>query len=423
MQVMKINKLQPKADDKSAEKFMERVLVSRQPVFCADQTVMGYELLFRDNETNSAAFSDGARATAQVIANSMMEIGLDELVGKHAAFINFESTLLMGKYCESLPHQRVVIEILESVIPDGDMMNRLRDLRSKGYKIALDDFVCTDPAMAFLEVADYVKLDLMAMDWPAIEAAVAKMRAYPVKLIAEKVETLEQFERAKALGFDHFQGYFFCRPQNVRGRQIPVNRVAAIHLLTQLNKADIKMSELETAISQNVSLSYKLMRYINSAMVGLQRRVESIRHATVMIGLEKMRIWASLIVFSSFDETPKDVIVTGAVRARMCQEVASLRKYPQPERFFLVGLFSVLDAILDRPLEQVLPSLSLAPDITEALLEHKAQLGEVLDGVMAYERRDWTEAQASLGLTEDALQKAYLNSMAWSMRTLHGVQA
>jgi c-di-GMP phosphodiesterase len=401
---------------------MERVLVSRQPIFRADMAVMGYELLFRDNDTESASISDGARATAQVINNSLMEIGMDELVGRHPAFVNFERTMLMGNYCESLPRERMVIEILETVTPDEAVMHRLRELRSKGYRIALDDFIFTTPISPLVEVADFVKLDLMASSWPEIEKAVSVLRAYPLRLIAEKVETREEFERARALGIDHFQGYFFCKPQNIKRQQLPVNRVAAIHLLTQLNKPDVRMAELEEAIGQNVSLSYKLLRYINSAMCGLQRQVESIRHATVLVGLERMRTWASLIVFSSFDDAPKDVLVTGAVRARMCEQIANLRCFAQPERFFLVGLFSVLDAILDRPLDQVLPSLSLSKDISDALLEHKAQLGSVLNGVKAYERRDWPTAEASLGLGEDAIQQAYQSSIAWSMRTLSGLR-
>jgi len=206
----------------------------------------------------------------------------------------------------------------------------------------------------------------------------------------------------------------------VSGRQLPVNRLAAIRLLTQLNKPDIRMQELEVAISQNVALSYKLLRYINSAMCGLGREVESIRHATVLVGLEKMRIWASLMVFSSFDDTPRDVLVTGAMRARMCEQLAMALHLPHPERFFLVGLFSVLDAILNRPLEQILASLSLSADISEALLHHKNEMGNMLRCVQAYEQRDWAVATAGLDVDEEALRDTYVDALAWSMRTLNG---
>jgi EAL and modified HD-GYP domain-containing signal transduction protein len=399
---------------------MDRVLVSRQPIYRADNTVLGYELLFRDGDTDRAIFADGARATAQVLVNSLMEIGMDELVGHHRAFINFERTLLLGDYCESLPPERVVLEILESVEPDKELLKRLGQLRAKGYRIALDDFLCVEPFSPFLEFADYVKLDLATSDWSSIEKAAAAMAKYPLELIAEKVETREQLQECKKIGFHHFQGYFFCRPQNMSGRQVPVNRLAAIRLLTQLNKPDIRMQELEIAISQNVALSYKLLRYINSAMCGLGRQVESIRHATVLVGLEKMRIWASLIVFSGFEDTPRDVVVTGAMRARMCEQLAMALSLPHPERFFLVGLFSVLDAILDRPLEQILASLSLSTDITDALIHHKNEMGNTLRCVQAYEQRDWDTATAGLDIDQEALRDTYVDALGWSMRTLNG---
>jgi EAL and modified HD-GYP domain-containing signal transduction protein len=403
------------------EGMMERVLISRQPIYRADNTVLGYELLFRDSDTDHASFSDGARATAQVLVNSLMEIGLDELVGRHLAFINFERTLLMGNYCESLPSERVVLEILESVEPDKTLLKRLELLRAKGYRIALDDFLCVEPFSPFLEFADFVKVDLVTSDRPSIERAVEIVNRYPLQLIAEKVETREQFQECKMMGFRQFQGYFFCRPQNMTGRPLPVNRLAAIRLLTQLNKPDLRIDELEDTISQNVSLSYKLLRYINSAMCGLERRVESIRHATVLVGLEKMRIWASLIVLSGFEETPREVLVTGVMRARMCEQIATSLHLPHPERHFLVGLFSVLDAILDRPLAQILASLSLSADVADALLHGKSELGNVLRSVQAYERREWTCATGSLSLDEETLSKAYLDALTWSMRTLSGV--
>ena len=400
---------------------MERVFLSRQPIYRSDMSVLGYELLFRDNEEDRASFTDGARATTQVIVNTMMEIGMDEMVGRRLAFINFERTLLLGTCCESLPHERSILEILETVEPDQALIKRLHQLRAKGYRIALDDFVCAAPFSPLLDVADYVKVDLLATDWKEIEETVSRLRKYPVELIAEKVETREQFQRCKELGFDYFQGYFFCRPQNMSSRKLPVNRLAAVQLLTKLNDPDIKIPELEMAIGQNVSLSYKLLRYINSALCGLDRQVESIRHATVLLGLEKIRIWASLIVFSGFEDTPREVIVTGAVRARMSELLAADLRLPRPERYFLVGLFSVLDAILDRPLENALSSLSLSNDVAEALLHHKGELGAVLSCVKAFERHDWTNATTLLRLTDETIRKAYVEATKWSLHTLNGL--
>ena len=178
---------------------MERVLVSRQPIYRADNTVLGYELLYRDGDTDHASFSDGARATAQVLVTSLMEIGMDELVGRHLAFINFERTLLLNNYCESLPPDRVILEILENVEPDQKLLKRLAELRDKGYRFALDDFICTQPFSPLLEFASFVKIDLSITDWPAIEHAAEIISKYPVQMIAEKVETREQYNQCRAM--------------------------------------------------------------------------------------------------------------------------------------------------------------------------------------------------------------------------------
>jgi EAL and modified HD-GYP domain-containing signal transduction protein len=377
--------------------------------------------LYRDGDSDRACFSDGARATAQVLVNTLMEIGMDDLVGRHLAFINFERTLLLSNHCESLPPARVVLEILEDVEPDKVLLKRLEQLRSKGYRIALDDFVCDQPASPFLEFADFVKIDLSITDWPVIEQTAEALSKYPLGLIAEKVETREQFNRCQKLGLPYFQGYFFCRPQNMTGRTLPINRMAAIGLLTQINNPNIQIHELEDAIGQNVALSYKLLRYINSAICGLDREVDSIRQATMLVGLEKMRVWANLIVLSGFDDNPRDLIVTGGVRARMCEKIAEALHLPHPERCFLVGLLSVLDAILDRPLDHILASLSLSSDVVEALLHQNNRLGEILESVRAYERKDWGAVSASLNLEEETVRLIYVDALAWSMRTLSEV--
>jgi EAL and modified HD-GYP domain-containing signal transduction protein len=276
---------------------MDRILVSRQPIYRANLTELGYELLFRDSEKDAASFADGDHATAEVIVNAFMEIGLDEVVGKHLAFINFDRNLILAKYCECLPSERVVLEILETIRPDPQLVKKLQELRQLHYRFALDDFVRVEGFAPFLEVASFVKFDILAIEEGSLEQCIAAVRKYPVELIAEKVETQEQFERCKALGFDCFQGYFFWRPQLMTAAGPPVSRAAAIRLFIKLNNPDVDLKELEQAISQDVSLSYKLLRYINSAIYSLRRPVGSIGHALALLGQEKIRTWASLLVF------------------------------------------------------------------------------------------------------------------------------
>jgi len=399
---------------------MERVLVSRQPIYRADMAELGYELLFRDSETENASFSDGDQATAEVILNTCMDIGLDALVGQSTAFINFDRNLILGNYCECLPRDRVVLELVEAIKPDAALLKRLKALRAAGYRLALDNFQVTDLSNGLLEVASFVKIDLLANDWSAVKQTLAAVRKHSPALIAKKVETREQFNTCKILGFDYFQGYFFCRPQLVEGRRLPVNRLATVRLITKLNNPDIEVKELEQTIGQDVSLSYKLLRYINSAACSLSRPVNSLGHAITLLGQQQIRTWASLILFSKFDDKPRDIAVTGAVRGKMCEYLAPVLGLQRPDKLFLVGLLSVLDAFLNQPLDQILSTLPLEADIVNALLHRSGRMGSALQCVLEYEKRNWREAQAAVNVKEDLIRDAYRKAVGWSLSTLNG---
>ncbi len=398
---------------------MERILVSRQPIYRADLSELGYELLFRNSDKDVALFSDGDQATAEVIVNTFVEIGLDEMVGRHLAFINFDRNMIFGNYWECLPRERVVLEILETINPDAALIKKLRDLRKLGYRIALDDFMCTDDD-TLVEVADFVKFDLITTGWPTLESAVKSVRKHPVQLIAEKVETREQFEKCRSLDFDYFQGYFFCRPQLMEGRRVPASRLATIRLITKLNNPDVELKDLEQAIGQDVSLSYKLLRFINSAIFCLDRTVNSLRHAITLLGHENIRRWASLILFCSFEEKSREIMVTGAVRGRMCEHLGKALGLPNPERLFLTGLLSVLEGVLDMPMQQIVSSLPLSPEIGDALLDHRGQFGAILRCVLEYERRNWSQAQAAVSVDAKIIGEAYRKSVGWALSTLNG---
>jgi EAL and modified HD-GYP domain-containing signal transduction protein len=388
---------------------MENVLLGRQPIFGADMHVLGYELLFRATRENAAVITDGDRATADVL-NRCTEFGLQDLVGSHLAFVNFGRNFLLSGYCEALPHQQAVLEVLETVEADPEILNRLKELRSRGYRVALDDFGCAESAFPLLRVADFVKVDILATPEAQLKKNVIRMRKFPVRIIAEKVETREQFQLCQDAGFDYFQGYFFCRPDIIRRRSVPVSRLATIQLITKLNDPDLPMKQLEATITQDVSLTYKLLLYVNSVVCGLQRQVESIGHAAMMIGHAKLKIWASLILFSRLEDKPPDLIITGLVRARMCEHIAQALKVAQTDRCFLAGLFSVLDAILDQPLDTVLSGLPLTPDIKDALLEQKGRFGHILRCVMAYERQEWKDTNCG-HLDHESLRKTYVEAM------------
>jgi c-di-GMP phosphodiesterase len=398
---------------------MERVLVSRQPIYRADLSELGYELLFRNSDDDFASLSDGDQATADVLVNTFMELGLDEIVGRHLAFINFDRNLILGNYVECLPRERVVAEVLKTIKPDAALVRKLYDLRTMGYRIAVDGSVCTNPCYSLLDVANFVKFDLLAADGASLESSVRAVRRYPVQLIAEKVETDEQVKFCRELGFDYFQGYFFCRPRLMEGRRLPVSRLATIRLIAKLNNPDVEVTELELAISQDVSLTYKLLRFINSVIFSLQRTVTSIRHAITLLGQEQIRQWASLILFSAFEGKSWETLVTGAVRARMCEHLGKALGLPNPERLFLVGLFSVLESILGQPMQQIVASLPLSSEIVDALVDQRGKLGAVLCCVLEYERRNWGRARAAVNIDEKTIGEAYRKSVRWTLSTLN----
>lgn len=402
---------------------MERVLVSRQPIYRGDMGELGYELLFCDDES-AAPSCDTEHAAPDLLLNTFMDLGLDQVVGNKLAFINFDRNLILGTYCESLPQERVVIEIPKTVTPDPDIVKRLEKLRAAGYRIALDGSLCSE-SPEILRLANFAKVDLNASDWHTTERSVASIfnKYPPIRLIAERVETREQFVACKDIGFDCFQGQFFCRPQFVRGRRVAVSRLAAIQLIAKVNNADTDLKELERILSQDVALTYKLLRYINSAAFSLRAPVTSIGHAIMLIGQEKIRTWASLIMLSTFDDKSRDLMIASSARARMCENLAIALGMPSPDRMFFAGLLSVLDGLLDQPMETIVPTLPLDRDVADALLSQKGSIGAVLRCVLEYEKRNWAEAQSATSLSVSSLRDVYQKSLAWSLTTCSGVAA
>lgn len=396
---------------------MAEVMVGRQPIYSADLDVLAYELLFRNDEVNRAAITDGDRATAKVILNTFMEIGLDQVVGDRRAFINFTRGFIVNNHCAALPKERIVVEVLEDIKPDREVVEALKSLSNQGYTIALDDFVYRDELKPFIELANIIKVDLPSVDRSTLKQHVSAMRKFNVQLLAEKVETHEDFEFCRQLGFDYYQGYFFCKPNIIAGHHNSINRLPALRLLSKLQEPNVVFEDLERIIGQDPTLSYKLMRYVNSAAHSLARRMESINQAAVFVGVQRIRTWSSIIMLASLEDKPRELIVTALVRARMCESLATALHLERPERAFTVGLFSVLDAMFDKPMTELLASLPLSDEIAHALIRHRGPLGEILRCVVTYEQGKWDEID---GETFDAktLRVAYLESVAWTERTM-----
>src|SRR6202021_1280245 len=313
------------------------VLVARQAIFDRDRRVYGYELLFRSNAgRNEFDGTEGGLATKLVLANSLLVIGLDNLVGTKKAFVNFGRAPLLQGWHASLPHANTVIEVLETVEPDAEVVEACRNLREQGYQIALDDFVFRPGFEALLDVADLLKIEIQSMPRPEQTKLVRSSKARGHQMLAEKVETYEEFEWARQAGYDYFQGYFFARPVIVRGRQIPA---AKLHCL-------------------------RLLHYVTSPLFALASSIRSIRQALMYFGEKELRKWIALATLSrTAEDKPSELIRHSLVRARFCESVARLAHKGLEQSAFLTGLFSLLDALIDRPLEETLAALCLAPPI------------------------------------------------------------
>lgn len=392
-----------------------QALVARQPICERNQKTFGYELLFRhhsSSDSGEAVIHNADQATAQVIVNSFFEIGLDRMVGASNAFINVTKEFILGNHCRSLPKERVIIEILEDTIPDADLLRSLDVLTKEGYRFALDDFAYQEQLLPLLPYCSIVKVDLRQAGRDRMESEIASLREYPVMLLAEKVETMEEFEFCQKAGFEYFQGYYFCRPNLVSTAKLPLNRLNVCRLVAKLQQPDIQTSEVEKMIGEDVALSYRLLRYINSAALSLPRKIESINHAVRLVGINKIRMLTNLAMLSSMDDKPRELMVTSLVRARMCQLLANSNACRSEESAFTVGLFSALDAFLDCTMEKALQLLPLADDICNALLSRKGALGRVLEMVLAYEQGDWATLDRMNADTR-SLRDAYLQSLDW----------
>lgn len=373
---------------------------------------MAYELLFRSNTENRANVVDGDLATGQVLLNALVEIGLDNLVGNRLAFINFTRRFLLDENLLPPDKSRIYIEVLEDIEPDDEFVAALQRVAQAGYRIALDDFVFADKYRPLVKLAHAVKLDVRTLAPQQLREHVTTLRDLGVReLLAEKVETPDEFVLCMDLGFDLFQGYFLSKPKIVSGKTIPNNRMVTLQLLAELQDPKVQLDGLEKIISCDVPLSFKLLQSVNSSAMGLRRKVESIRQAIMLLGFDRLRMLASLISLSGFNDAPQAMMITALNRAKMCELLGMDLKRDDASSFYLAGLFSMLEILLCSPLAEIIPALHLTHDVEVAILKYEGLIGEALACVIAVERVEW-DGNGLLGLTPAQIQQAYLKAIA-----------
>jgi EAL and modified HD-GYP domain-containing signal transduction protein len=380
-----------------------KVFIARQPIFDPALSVVGYELLFRGANQNVAIISDHDEATSTVVMNAFTEIGLDNVVGERRAWINVSRDFLLGGLARALPRGRVVLELLEDQQIDDALIESLEDHRAHGYEIALDDFAGDEAMLPVLPHVDIVKVDLFGRDAATVAGDYRRLARHDLTLLAEKVETREEYEHCLELGFDMFQGYFFCKPERMEARGVAPNKLSMLQLVAALQDPKIEIRQLETLVTRDVALSYRLLRYINSAFFGLRREVDSINRALMLLGIANIKRWATLSIFAGVDEKPRELIETALVRGRFCEIAGEGNK----DQLFTLGLFSVVDALMDAPMEDVLASIPFPNEMREALIAHSGPRGELLAAALSFERGEFSPPTHKYGA-------AYIEAMAWA---------
>lgn len=395
------------------------VFVGRQPIFNKDLGVYAYELLFRSgDQSNHAVILGGDSATAQVVLNAFMEIGLSNLVGEHKAFLNFTEGFLLRENIPLFPRAQLVIEVLETVKPTPAVIKAVEHLRGLGYTIALDDFFYTDEYKPLVALADIIKIDILDVGAKNLASHICSIRATNerVRLLAEKVETREQFEYCKSLGMDYFQGYFFAKPQIIKGHRLPSNKMAILNLLASVYDPDVDMSDLAAIVGRDVGLSHKLLSFVKTYPGNQDIQINSIKDAVLRFGLQKLQSWVSVLVLSGMDDKPHELFNTALIRARFMELLAEKGKCAMRDTYFMVGLFSCLDALMDTAMIEALAAMKISDEAKLALTTNEGIMGQALSCALAIERGDIAKT-TFLDINPGDISALYMQAMVWATAT------
>jgi EAL and modified HD-GYP domain-containing signal transduction protein len=370
--------------------------IARQPIFDLRMKVFGYELLFRAGPEN--IFRPSKEASTSVIADSVTLFDLQALTGNSKAFINADQAALLRGSPRILPPDRIVVEVLESVAPSREIVEACSALIRDGYTLALDDFNDEEKWAPLIPLVKFLKVDFRASATDARKAIAKRHRSNGIQLLAEKVETAKDVEEAKRLGYSYFQGFFFCKPSMVESRDIPANKMIYLQLLAAIAVDDISFKDVEEILKKDPSLTYRLLRYLNSPLRGVRSEIHSIHQAIVLLGESEFRRWVSIVAIAAMagDKTP-ELVRLALTRAYFCEEFAQpVGMLPKSSDLFFMGLLSVTDALLDRPIEQILATVPVSAEVRAALTGGTNKFRDVYDTLLAYERADWKRVTATV---------------------------
>jgi c-di-GMP-related signal transduction protein len=390
--------------------------VARQPILNREEQIFGYELLFRDGVENYFRAPDQDEASRSTLDSSIL-MGLDVLCGNRRAFVNCTRDVLLKDYITLLPSNQAVVEILETVTPDDQVLAACHRLKEAGYTIALDDFTIDDPRHALTDLVDIIKVDLKRTSLDAAAQLVQRYGPWRCRLLAEKVETREEFFAARKAGFLYFQGYFFCQPEVLATREIPANRLNYVRMLQAVSGEELDVREIEKLIKTEASLCYRLLRYMNSAAFAFSNEIHSVRHALSLLGEREVRRWVRLVAtLGAGQKKSSELVLSALARGRFC-EVLSPKVQRGDSDLFLLGLFSLMDTILETPMKVLLANVPVDQETKTVLLGGTGRLGPVYQLMLARETGNWKdsgELAQQLHLSESEVAEAYWQAMQWA---------
>lgn len=393
--------------------------MARQPILDADKNLYGYELLFRDGVANSFPNINADEATSKLITEHHLLMGVEKITGGQQAFINFSADTLIHHFPTSIDPKSMVIEILETVPISSELLTACRELHSMGYRLALDDHDFEAKWDIFLPYVSVIKVDVQQFNLLQISKYLSRIRHHPVTLLAEKVETADEFEKLRQMGFDLFQGYFFARPEMLKHKKIASSKLNLLLLIAEASKHELDFEKLSAIVERDLGLSYKLLRFVNSASFARDKPIGSLKHAMIYMGEAELKKFIALLALANLSEdNSSELLKMSVVRARFCDLLAELNQDENnPPCAFLTGLFSLVDALLEQPLAQLLDDLPILSAIKQALLQHSGQLGKYLELAKAFEQADWLQqqqlSQQTLKRPQD-LSPVYLQAVSWA---------
>ena len=395
------------------------IYISRQPIFDIRKCIFGYELLFRSDMSDYFPEIDNNSATSKLLSNSFFNIGIEKIAGSNLAFINFPQELLLKQLPLMFSQDKLVVEILEDVQPVEEVIEACQEIALNGYIIVLDDFFCKPTLEPLIEVADIIKIDIQTTPIEEVDEIVKKITAKGVDLLAEKVETHDEFKRAHDMGFRYFQGFFFSKPEVLRSKEISTSQMHLLEIMAEVNKENFEFSKLEKMIVRDASISYKLMRLINSAFFKRAKQISSIRQAIILIGETGVRRFLSLIAMAGLASgKPDELIKVSLIRAKFCELLGTqIGGRIDPSELFTMGLFSLIDAIMDDSMENLMSQIPLSSDIKDVLISKDGNLGNFLALIESYEKGDWEQIQKvthNMGIDENDLPRHYMESLSWA---------